>query len=200
MADRPTAPAVLVTGNPSKLAEARRLFPALEAIELDLPEIQSLDVYEVLRAKGAEAWRRLRRPVIVEETSLELPVLGGFPGPLVKWMLEAVGPDGLARIVAAEGDPTATARCALLYSDGNREIVGEGTTSGHLVLPPRGDAGFGWDPVFEPDGSDQTYGEMAPQAKDSMSHRGKAWEAFEHALLTAGIELAHDRRPKTTGR
>jgi non-canonical purine NTP pyrophosphatase (RdgB/HAM1 family) len=189
MPEPPTPSAVLVTGNPSKLVEARRLFPALQAVELDLPEIQSLDVYEVLRAKGGEAWRRLRRPVIVEETSLELPALGGFPGPLVKWMLEAVGPGGLARIVAAEGDPAATARCVLLYSDGNREITGEGTTSGHLVLPPRGDGGFGWDPVFEPDGSRQTYGEMAPEAKDSMSHRGKAWKAFEHALRTAGIEL-----------
>ena len=64
---------VLVTGNRNKIAEARRLCGAeLEAIELELPEIQSLDLEEVLRAKGEEAFRRLRRPLIVEETGLEL--------------------------------------------------------------------------------------------------------------------------------
>lgn len=174
--------AVLVTGNPSKLVEARRLFPEIEAVELDLPEIQSLDLHEVLRAKAWEAWRRLERAVIVEETGLELPALNGFPGPLVKWMLEAIGPEGIARTVGATGDPRAAARCALMYYDGEREIVAEGVTSGVLVLPPRGTEGFGWDPVFEPEGSPRTYGEMTAAEKDAISHRGRAWVAFRAAL------------------
>lgn len=186
--------AVLVTGNPSKLAEARRLFPGLEAVDLDLPEIQSLDLYEVLRAKGHEAWRRLQRPVIVEETSLELPKLGDFPGPLVKWMLEAIGPEGIARIVDRAGDPRATARCALLYTNGQRELTAEGSTSGRLVLPPRGDAGFGWDPVFEPNGSQHTYGEMAPEEKGDISHRGRAWRTFEEVLRANAVAMSFGKK------
>lgn len=175
-----TAPLVfsLVTGNPGKLAEARRITGIeIEAVEVDLPEIQSLDFLEVLRAKGEEAWRRVGRPLVVEEAGLGLAALGGFPGPLVKWMLEAVGASGLARTAAALGETRATARCLLLYLDGEREVVAEGTTEGTLV-PPRGGQGFGWDPVFLPEGSDRTFGELAGAEKDAVSHRGRAWRAL----------------------
>lgn len=184
-----TRRAALVTGNPSKLAEARRLFPDLESVPIDLPEIQSLDLREVLRHKARAAAERVDRPVIVEETGLELAALGGFPGPLVKWMLEAIGPEGIARVVSHEGDRRATARCALLYLDGDTEVIAEGQTHGELVLPARGDQGFGWDPVFRPEGSEHTYGEMSPDEKDAISHRGRAWRAFREALAGAGVEI-----------
>src|SRR5262249_1674617 len=143
----PPVPYVLVTGNRGKIAEARRVVgPGLEAVEGDLPEIQSLDLLAVLQAKGEEAWRRPGQPPVVEEAGLELAAMNGFPGPLVKWMLDAVGAEGLARAAQALGDPRATARCALLYRDGERTVIAEGTTEGVLVLPPRGAHGFGWDP------------------------------------------------------
>lgn len=171
--------AVLVTGNRHKLLEARRLCGLeLQAHELELPEIQALDILRVLRAKADEASRRLARPLIVEETGLELAALNGFPGALVKWMLAAIGAAGLARTVAALGDPLATARCALLYRDESETLVAAGHTSGALVLPPRGEHGFGWDPVFVPAGETRTYAELPPPAKDRLSHRGKAWRAL----------------------
>ncbi len=181
------AGSVLVTGNPGKLAEARRLCgAALEAIELELPEIQSLDLHEVLRAKAATALERLGslpgRPLVVEETGLELTALGGFPGPLVRWMLAAVGADGIARTAVTLDDPTATARCALLWTDGAATVIAEGVTAGRLVLPPRGDGGFGWDPVFEPQGHSLTYAEMPPEVKDQVGHRGRAWRELAGRL------------------
>ena len=167
---------VLVSGNPDKLAEARRLCgPGLDALALDLPEIQSLDLGAVLAAKGEEAWRRLGRPLVVEETALELEALGGFPGPLVKWMLQAVGAAGIARAALALGDPRAVARCRLLYRDAARTLTADGMTAGRLVLPPRGGLGFGWDPVFQPEGEALTYGELQPAVKDAIGHRGRAW-------------------------
>jgi len=186
IADR-RPPFVLVTGNPGKLAEARRLAgDGLEAVAIDLPEIQSLDLEEVLRAKAAEAWRRLGRPLVVEEAGLGLAALNGFPGPLVKWMLDAVGAVGIARAAAALGDTRAVARCALLYTDGARSVVASGETAGRLVLPPRGEHGFGWDPVFlpdlGPDGGARTFGELAGAEKDAISHRGRAWRALLAAL------------------
>ncbi|HVT17486.1 MAG TPA: non-canonical purine NTP pyrophosphatase [Thermoanaerobaculia bacterium] len=167
---------VLVTANPGKLAEARRLAGfEIEAVEIDLPELQSLDLLEVLRHKGEEAWRRLGRPLVVEEAGLDLPVLGGFPGPLVKWMLAAAGAEGIARTALALGDSRAVAHCALLYRDAARSVVAEGTAEGALVLPARGSQGFGWDPVFLPEGESRTFGELGGAEKDARSHRGRAW-------------------------
>ncbi|MCL4839783.1 MAG: non-canonical purine NTP pyrophosphatase [Thermoanaerobaculia bacterium] len=180
------APLLLVTGNAGKLAEARRIVgEGLDAVDLDLPEIQSLDLSEVLRAKAAEAWRRLGRAVVVEETGLYLAALGGFPGPLVKWMLAAVGAEGIARTALALGEARVEARCALLWLDGEREILAEGSTHGRLVLPGRGRRGFGWDPVFQPDGEERTYGELAPEEKDVLGHRGRAWRALLAELRPA---------------
>jgi len=170
---------VLVSGNPGKLAEARRLWPeGFDEAAVDLPEIQSLDLAEVLHAKADEAWRRLRRPLVVEETGLELAGLAGFPGPLVKWMLAAIGPTGIAHTARAFGDPRATARCMLLYCDGSDRLLAEGATHGTLVAAPRGIGGFGWDPVFLADGEELTYGQLPAERKDEIGHRGRAWRAL----------------------
>lgn len=180
---------VLVTGNRNKLLEAERILGReIPSRPIDLPEIQSLDLHEVLQAKGEEAWRRLRRPLVVEETGLELAALGGFPGPLVKWMLEAVGPEGIARTAHALGETRATARCALLYRDGERQVVAEGSTSGHLVLSARGNRGFGWDPVFVPTGQEISYAELSSAEKDRLGHRGRAWRALRRRLAGLGID------------
>lgn len=195
-AARPPSTIAFVTGNTDKLAEARRIWaadgggevgPRLEAVALELPEIQSLDLLEVLRAKGEEAWRRLRRPLVVEETGFEIDAFGGFPGPLVKWMLQALGPEGMARAALAVAERegrtgAAVARCMTLYRDVERELVGEGAERGTLVLPPRGDQGFGWDPVFLPEGESRTYGELPAEDKDRIGHRGKAWRDLKRQL------------------
>lgn len=174
---------VLVTGNKAKVAEARRLCGAdLEAVEVDLPEIQSLNLLAVLRAKGEEATLRLQRPLIVEETGLELAALAGFPGPLVKWMLAAIGAEGIAETAIAMGDDRVTARCALLLLEPDREVVAVGETRGRVVLPPRGDHGFGWDPIFVPEGEDKTYAQLRPEDKDTLSHRGRAWRSLVEKL------------------
>jgi XTP/dITP diphosphohydrolase len=178
------SPVALVTGNPGKFAEAQRLATfALECVPLDLVEIQSLDLQAILHLKAEEAARQIPdRALIVEEASLELASLGGFPGPLVKWMLEAAEATGIARVAQALGDPRATARCALLYRDGERIVTASGRVHGTLVLPARGSHGFGFDPVFLPAGESRTFGEMSGAEKDAISHRGRAWRALNETL------------------
>jgi len=167
---------VFVTGNADKAAEARRIVgETLEVVSVDLPEIQSLDPLEVAREKAREAFTRVGRAIAVEETSLELAAMNGFPGPLVKWMLEAVGPEGIARSAQSLGDPRALARCLVVLWDGEREVVGVGLDAGRVVLPARGASGFGWDFVFAPEGSDRTYAELGAAEKDQRGHRGRAW-------------------------
>jgi non-canonical purine NTP pyrophosphatase (RdgB/HAM1 family) len=176
-------PFVFVTGNRGKITEARFAVGAdLEAVEVDLPEIQSLSYLEVLRAKADEAWRRLGRPLVVEEAGLDLAALNGFPGPLIKWMLEAVGAEGIAQTAYALGDTRASARCLLLYKDGDHEVIAEGRTEGTLVLPGRGSHGFGWDPVFLSTGETRTFAELTGAEKGAVSHRGKAWRGMAKRL------------------
>jgi non-canonical purine NTP pyrophosphatase (RdgB/HAM1 family) len=184
-ADLSLPPFVVVTGNPGKLREVERLLGYRpDHAGLDLPEIQSLDLVEVLRAKADEAWRRLERPLVVDETGLALAALEGFPGPLVKWMLTAVGAAGISRVAHRLGDPRATACCALLYRDAGREVVARAEVPGRLAAAPRGSDGFGWDPIFVPDGQDKTYAEMDAAEKDRCGHRGSAWRDLWTKLRT----------------
>jgi non-canonical purine NTP pyrophosphatase (RdgB/HAM1 family) len=125
--------------------------------------------------------------VVVEEAGLELAALNGFPGPLVRWMLDAVGGEGIARAALALGDARARAVCRLAWGDGRRTVVGRGETAGELVLPARGRNGFGWDPVFRPDGETRTYGELEDAEKDALSHRGRAWRDLAAGLDALGI-------------
>ncbi|HYX23794.1 MAG TPA: non-canonical purine NTP pyrophosphatase, partial [Thermoanaerobaculia bacterium] len=90
--------------------------------------------------------------------------------------------EGLARTVISLGEVGAVARCFLLYKDSDQELVAEGRTDGTLVLPGRGTHGFGWDPVFLPDGSPQTFAELTGHEKDAVSHRGKAWREMVRRL------------------
>lgn len=174
--------AILVTGNRGKAGELGRIIGVELAHEaIDLPEIQELDLLAVLKAKGDEAFRRLGRPLIVDETGLELVALGGFPGPLIKWLLQAIGADGIARLAASLGETRVTARCAVLYRDEERSLIGEGSTSGRIV-PARGSQGFGWDPIFLPDGEALTYAEIDAARKDAIGHRGKALRALMEKL------------------
>jgi non-canonical purine NTP pyrophosphatase (RdgB/HAM1 family) len=187
----PLHPAILlVTGNRHKVAEAERILGRpVEHATLDLPEIQSLDLGEVLAAKAEEAWRRLARPLVVEESGLGLAALGGFPGPLVKWMLDAAGASGIARTAHALGDPRALAACALLYRFGpaaGDAVVARGEVPGRLVFPPRGAGGFGYDVVFVADGERLTFAELPPAAKDARSPRGRAWRQLAAALKGSG--------------
>lgn len=179
---------LFVTGNPNKLQEAERILgfrPAWR--ELDLPEIQDLDLRQVLVAKAAEAWRRCERPVVVDETSLELDAMNGFPGPLIKWLLAAMGAAGIARLIHRLGDDGATVRCALLFQEGDRQLFAEATVRGRILSTPRGTAGFGFDPVFVPQGESVTYAELSPQRKDQIGHRGLAWRALLKTFRNASV-------------
>ena len=175
---------VFVTSNEGKVREAEAVLErSLDHLALDLPEIQSLDLEEVVRAKVAAAWQGLRRPVLVEDTGLELVGLQGFPGPLIKWLLESVGPEGIARIAHTFADPRARARCLVCAGDGETELLGNGVVKGSIAAEPRGAGGFGWDSVFVPDeGDGRTYGEMDDDEKNLISHRRKAFDALRAQL------------------
>jgi non-canonical purine NTP pyrophosphatase (RdgB/HAM1 family) len=175
---------VFVTSNLGKLSEAEAVLDCkLDHRALDIDEVQSLDLEEVVRHKAAAAFERIGDPVLVEDTALELAGLGGFPGPLIRWLLASVGPTGICRIAHCFGEARATVRCVACASDGSEEVIGVGEIEGVIADAPRGRRGFGWDSTFVPDGGGgRTFAEMEEAEKNAISHRRRAFEALRDSL------------------
>ena len=173
-----------VTSSEHKHREAQAILGVpLERVSLDLPEPQGLDVVAVARTKARLAFATLRRPVLVEDTALELEALGGFPGPLIRWLLEAAGVAAIPRLLDGFSTRGARARCAALAFDGERELLGVGTVAGEIAPAVRGASGFGWDVVFIPEwGGGRTYAEMPAAEKNARSHRALAFRELASEL------------------
>lgn len=175
---------VFVTGNAKKLEEVVAIlgdsFPfKLVSQEIDLPEYQG-EADDISRKKCQVAAEIVKAPVIVEDTCLCFNALGGLPGPYIKWFLDKLGPDGLTKLLAGFEDKSAEAVCTFAYSSGdpNDEVLlFHGRTQGTIV-EPRGEHKFGWDPIFQPKGYDQTYGQLERNIKNTISHRFKAVDAL----------------------
>ncbi len=177
--------AVFVTSNPNKRREAAAILGIeLDRADLDLPEIQALDVAEVAAEKARAAHEALggpARPVIVEDSGLIVESWNGLPGALTKWFIKSVGHAGILKMLGAQEARQARAVCAVAVA-GNGEVrVFVGEVAGALVREPRGESGFGWDPIFVPDGSSLTYAEMG-EAKSADSHRARAFRAAREWL------------------
>jgi inosine triphosphate pyrophosphatase len=169
----------LVTGNANKLKEWQAILPAdmpMEAIDLDLPEIQSIDPKEIVADKARRAFEAARKPVVVEDVSVALAKLNGLPGPFVKFFLKALGSEALY-ILAGGEDEKATVSCSVAYFDGTTLLTDRADVPGKIVSS-RGTDGFGFDATFIPDGFDLTYAEMTPEQKNGISHRSRAIKMF----------------------
>ena len=178
---------VFVTSNAGKAREASHfLGREVQARPLELLEIQSLSFAEVVRAKALDAANRLGTAVLVDDSGLSFPHWHGFPGPLTKATMEGAGIEGLARMADLLPCRRADAVAALAVArpgDGPEAVVvAEGRVAGTIAPAPRGSNGFGWDPIFVPDGSDRTWAEMSGEEKNALSHRSRAFAALR-ALL-----------------
>jgi len=136
--------------------------------------------------KGRAVARALGLPVVADDSGIEVDALGGAPGPRsARYAGEsATDEQNLHALIAAvRGVPrngrTARYSCvaALCWPDGREQHV-EGTVEGILITKPRGDGGFGYDPIFIPEGWDETMAELSPEQKDRISHRGRAFRAL----------------------
>lgn len=167
-----------VTGNKNKYAEATKAIPFLGQMNIDLPEIQSLDVNEVVKYKLEEAKKNTSSNLLVEDVSLEIESLNNLPGPLIKWFNQALGPDKLSKLAIGS---KAVNKCSVgLLFNGNIQITTEETHG--TVVEPRGESGFGFDPIFIPEGADKTYAEMSMDEKRRYSPREKAFKKVKRFL------------------
>jgi XTP/dITP diphosphohydrolase len=174
----------MVTGNENKLREARQIL-GIEIRQTEvagLQEIQTVDAGKAVVHKAEEAYMALKKPLIVEDSGLIFKSWNGLPGALVKWFEESVGNEGLLKMLSAYDDRSAVAQCFIGFHNGKEVKVAKGEVSGRIADRLRGDNGFGWDRIFIPDGSGISYAEMAPEEKNAISHRRKAFENLKEIL------------------
>lgn len=190
---------VIASHNAGKVREITELLgpfgiEPVSAASLDLPEPEETCTTFLSNAelKAVQAADLSGLPALSDDSGLCVEALNGDPGIFsARW----AGPDkdfgvAMQRIwqeVATKGPDAghdAYFICALVvaWPDGYT-MEFEGRIDGHLVWPPRGDQGFGYDPFFVPNGHEQTFGEMDPAAKHAMSHRARAFELLKERLL-----------------
>lgn len=178
----------LVTSNPNKKIEVEEILNdiRLDSVAVELPEIQSMNLREVVEAKVKAAYDALKIPVAIEDVGFDLEIFNGFPGPFGKWWHKVVGYDLAARIAKEDSKYGAVARCGAAYYNGERLVYFEGVCRGRLV-EKRGQSNFGFDPYFVPEGHEKTFAEMSLEAKNGISHRARAWKGLRTELKGLGI-------------
>ncbi len=173
----------LITGNLGKAQEFGRLFgQEISHQKLTLPEIQHTDVAIVAKAKAEAAYQQLKQPVFVDDTGLYIKAWGNLPGALVAWFLDNVGNEGIIRMLEGWDDRSAKVVTALGYCDRNGPLVFVGEVLGTIANAPTGENGFGYDPIFIPEGQSKTFAEMDGAEKDANSMRALAAQAMKNYL------------------
>jgi len=192
----PGARLLLATHNPGKATELGEIlenrFQLVTAGELGLPEPEETEASfggnALLKARAAAGASGL--PALADDSGLSVAALDGAPGVYsARWA--GPGKDFAvamrkveARLEEVDSEDLSawfTCALALAWPDGPAVVV-EGRIDGTLSFPPRGERGFGYDPIFTPDGHAQTFGEMEPATKDAMSHRARAFARLKAAL------------------
>lgn len=193
----PGARLVAATHNPGKAREIAALlqdrFEVVSAGAIGLPEPDETETTFIGNAvlKARHAADRSGLPALADDSGLSVRALDGAPGVFsARWG----GPERdfalamrrveerLEEVGAHDRSAWFTCALAVAWPDGPVVAV-EGRIDGALSFPPRGDRGFGYDPIFVPEGASQTFGEIDPAAKDAMSHRARAFEKLKAALF-----------------
>lgn len=188
---------VAATHNAGKAREIAALldgrFEVLSAAEAGVPEPDETESTFTGNAllKARHAAQRSGLPALADDSGLSVTALDGAPGIFsARW----AGPDRdfalamrkvetrLEEIGASDFSAWFTSALAVAWPDGPAVVV-QGEVHGQVSFPPRGDRGFGYDPIFVPTGHSQTFGEMDPAAKDAMSHRARAFDQLKAALF-----------------
>jgi XTP/dITP diphosphohydrolase len=186
---------LLASRNAKKLAELRRIVePYVVGIEvLGLDDVRPYDEVPESGAtfadnaliKAREGFLRTGLPTVADDSGLTVDALNGMPGVLSARWAGRHGDDeaNLQLVLDQVGDVPderlgAAFVCAAAFVHAGGEVVVDGTMTGRLVREPRGSNGFGYDPIFVPDGVECTSAELDSATKDAISHRGKALRAL----------------------
>jgi len=175
------------TGNIHKFNEARSILAELDIavgmLRVKDTEIQSDSLMEIAQASARDAFKRCGLPVIVEDAGLFIDALNSFPGPYAAYAYQTIGNKGLLKLMKSVENRKAVFQSAIAYCDSSScaPVCFEGEAEGEITADERSGSsksGFGFDPIFQPDGSAKTFAEMTLEEKNCFSHRAKAVRKF----------------------
>lgn len=165
------------TSNKGKFAEAKEKFRAaglkLKRKPVDLLEIQDDDLVKISRISAAPLVRAFKKPFFVEDAGFFVNALGGFPGPYTKYAYYHIGPKGILKLMQGKKNRSAYFISAIVFRDGSKEKVFKGVCKGNVTHSAQGTKGFGFDPIFVPEGERKTFASDL-SLKQRVSHRSLA--------------------------
>jgi XTP/dITP diphosphohydrolase len=169
----------MVTSNKGKAAEVAAFFGGvleISHVALEIPEYRSNDVAVIARGKARYAYGQLRTPLIVDDTAFFIDALDGFPGPYAAYVQDTIGNGGILKLMDGIADRRARFTTGIAYADKHVTKVFTGILEGRISGIPRGNNGFGYDPIFEI--GTKTLAEYSIEEKSGISHRARALSAF----------------------
>ncbi len=176
---------IFVTSNRGKVREAERYFSPLGVRiiqrKIEYPEIQADSLEEVARFGIGWLRDKLEAPFFLDDSGLFIGALGGFPGVYSAYVYRTLGNDGILKLLEGVENRKAYFQSVVAYYDGELHIF-TGRTAGRITREKRGTGGFGFDPIFQPEGFSKTFAEMTTEEKNRISHRGRAFKAFSEWL------------------
>jgi len=184
---RGKAVAFFVTGNVHKFHEAREVLSkyriATAMVNIEAVEIQDDDTEVIARASASDAAQKSGLPVFVEDAGLFIKALNGFPGPYSNYVYRTIGTKGILGLMEKISQRDAYFLSVVAFCDPNKKtepLCFEGRVDGKLTHTERGEQGFGFDPIFEPNeaGREVTFAEMSTEEKNTCSHRAQALKKF----------------------
>lgn len=155
----------------------------LERLKTRYPEIQA-DTLEETIIPGLE-WLmdKYNRPLMIDDSGLFVDALGGFPGVYSAYVFRTIGCDGILRLMDRVKDRSARFECCIGFMlPGKASSIVKGVSLGRIAKKKAGTGGFGYDPVFVPEGYSKTFAQLEIAEKNRISHRGRAIEAFLKVL------------------
>ncbi len=181
----------IATSNIHKVRELEQVLSkcsiSLQQVDIPKVEIQSNDLQLVAINAAITAYNALRKPVIVEDAGLFIEALSGFPGSYSSYVYRTIGINGILKLLEGVDDRRAYFESVIALAYNKGVISVRGRVYGSIATKPRGSGGFGFDPIFIPDGSTRTFAEMSLEEKNSYSHRGRA--ARELCRVIESVEI-----------
>lgn len=177
----------VITSNPGKVAEFQKSFADLgiemEHVRIPYDEVQTSELEEVVEKGMAEIRAKGVSNFIIDDSGMFVNALKGFPGVYSAYVQKTVGNDGVLTLMEGVEDRSAVFKCCIGCDIDGKTIIVTGTCDGFILKEARGTEGFGYDPIFSPDGV-RSFAEIGIEEKNRISHRGNAVELLRKALMS----------------
>jgi XTP/dITP diphosphohydrolase len=172
----------VITSNKHKFDELNEIAKKndinLEWVNAPKLEIQADSLEEIVRYSASIFYSIYKSPILVDDSGLFIEELNGFPGPYTNFVKRTIDNKGILKLLSGVKNRNAYFETALCYIDSKITKIFSGKVNGSIISNTRGNEGFGFDPIFIPNGSSKTFAEMKIEEKNMYSHRATAFKKF----------------------